>query len=61
LNNYAKKMVDKVLISKIKAVTISYQILLTIFICDQFTKTTTVLNDKEKTQKHDVSKFNAVE
>jgi len=40
-------MVDKVLISKTKAETIIFQILLTIFI--YFTKTTAVLNDKEKT------------
>jgi len=33
-----KKMIDKVLISEIKAETISFQILLTIFICDQFFK-----------------------
>jgi len=32
-----KKMVDKILISEIKA-EISFQILLTIFICDQFYK-----------------------
>jgi len=43
-------MVDKVLISEIKAETISFQILLT-----------AVLNDKEKTQKHYVSEFNAVQ
>jgi len=52
-------MVDKVLISDIKAETISFQILLTIIIRDQ--KTTAVLSDKEKTQKHYVSKFNAVQ
>jgi len=31
-------MVDKVLISKIKTEAISFQILFTIFICDQFYK-----------------------
>jgi len=31
-------MIDKVLISKIKAETISFQIFFTIFICDQFYK-----------------------
>jgi len=40
---------DKILISEIKAKTISFQILLTIFICDQFYKNDSCLNDKEKT------------
>jgi len=55
-------MIDKVLINESKAEIITFQILLIIFICDvNFTKTTTVLNNKEKTQKHYVSKFNAVQ
>jgi len=33
-----KKLADKVLINEIKANPISFQILLTIFICDQFDK-----------------------
>jgi len=33
-----KKMIDKVLINEIKAETISFRILLTIFICNQFYK-----------------------
>jgi len=48
-------MVDKVLISEIKA--ISFQILFTIFICDQFYKNDNCLNDKGKTQNYYVSKF----
>jgi len=43
----------EILISEIKAETISFQILLTIFISDQFyKKTTAVLNDKEKNTKN---------